>query len=94
MKLTAEDLVLLQKLVVLNGWYVCSANLVTAGRLVSAGLAQCWDDYEGPQLAPTDKGIAAALRRNIARRSTAEELKEPYSRAYKVAGGKWLDDRT
>lgn len=92
MKVTEKALALLQKVVALEGWYVCADNIVEAGVLVGAGYARCYDDYEGPRLALTDAGIAYALRRKIVRRRTAEELDQPYTRPFALTGDKWLDE--
>jgi hypothetical protein len=43
------------------GWHVNAENLVNAARLIEYGLATVRDEYEGPQIFPTDAAISLAL---------------------------------
>ena len=81
-KLDVKATELLQLVVSFDGWYVCAENVVAAGKVVEAGYATAFDDYEGPQLTPTDKGAAAALRFGLVRRATAEERLSPYQKEF------------
>ena len=47
------------------GWHVNAENLVKIARLIELGLATARDEYEGPQIFPTDAAIALAVSANL-----------------------------
>lgn len=83
MRLKPEDEILLRDVVGLSGgWYVDDDNIPSCGRLIDAGYVRAVSDYDVIKLYPTDAGCAAAMRRGLVRRSTADELAQPYSHAF------------
>lgn len=82
MRLNDKAKDLLRDIVGLNGWYVSAELIPPAGELISAGYVYAVDDYEGPQLYSTERGIKAAKRLKLVRHATADELREPYQNAF------------
>lgn len=65
MALSKEAETLLKAVCEMGGWGVLADNIIAAADLLRAGYVRADDDYEGPRLYYTDKGLKAANRRKL-----------------------------
>ena len=65
MALSTEADSLLATVAEMTSWGCYADSIPAAGELVTAGYIRAEDDYEGPRLIITDKGMKAALRRKL-----------------------------
>lgn len=63
MALSEDAQAILKTVVEYGSWGVYATGIVACAELIKAGYAIADDDYEGPRLLRTEKGLRAGLKR-------------------------------